>query len=68
MIEPSPVTLEGQGIRLEPLTPNHHDALVAAAADGQLWQLWFTTIPEPDGMQAYIDDALAGQAAGQMLP
>ncbi len=68
MIEPSPVTLEGQGIRLEPLTPNHHDALAAAAADGQLWQLWFTTIPEPDGMQAYIDDALAGQAAGQMLP
>jgi N-acetyltransferase len=68
MIQPSPVTLEGHGVRLEPLAPEHHDALVAAAGDGKLWELWFTTVPEPEGMAAYITDALAGQRAGHMLP
>jgi RimJ/RimL family protein N-acetyltransferase len=60
--------LEGQGIRLEPLSLDHHDALATAAADGQLWQLWFTSVPEPGETRAYIETALAGQAAGQMLP
>jgi Acetyltransferases, including N-acetylases of ribosomal proteins len=68
MVEPSPVTLEGHGIRLEPLAEGHHDALVAAAADGRLWELWFTTVPEPHQTAAYIADALAGQRAGHMLP
>ena len=68
MITVSPIVLEGQGIRLEPLTLDHHDALAAAAADGQLWQLWFTSVPEPGQTRAYIEGALAGQAAGQMLP
>lgn len=68
MITVSPVVLEGQGIRLEPLTLDHHDALAAAAADGQLWQLWFTSVPEPGQTRAYIEGALAGQASGQMLP
>ena len=44
MIQPRPITLEGRGIRLEPLQAGHHDALAAAAADGELWRLWFTSV------------------------
>ena len=68
MLQLSPVVLEGHGIRLEPLGDDHHDALVSASSDGQLWELWFTTIPPPDGMRKYIDDALRGQREGHMLP
>jgi RimJ/RimL family protein N-acetyltransferase len=65
---PRPVVLEGHGVRLEPLTVEHHDALVAAAGDGRLWELWFTAVPEPRETRAYIATALAGQGAGHMLP
>ena len=68
VIRPAPVTLEGKGIRLEPLAASHAEALIAASKDGNLWELWFTAIPEPDRMSGYIADALAGQAAGHMLP
>jgi RimJ/RimL family protein N-acetyltransferase len=68
MINPQPVTLEGQGIRLEPLTEAHHDALEAAAADGKLWELWFTSVPEPGKTKEYIAAALKGQQDGHMLP
>lgn len=68
MIKPSPVTLEGYGVRLEPLTPAHRDALKAAATDGRLWDLWFTAVPEPEKFDAYIAKALAGQGDGHMLP
>ena len=68
MIAPTPVTLEGAGIRLEPLEPAHQDALAAAAVDGRLWELWFTSVPEPAQTAAYITDALNGQRAGHMLP
>ena len=68
MIDPRPMVLEGHGVRLEPLTPEHRDALVAASSDGRLWELWFTTVPEPENMQAYITHALAGREAGHMLP
>jgi RimJ/RimL family protein N-acetyltransferase len=68
MIDPRAVTLEGHGVRLEPLSVGHHDALEAAAADGKLWELWFTTVPEPGKMRAYIESALAGQEARHMLP
>ena len=68
MIKPAPITLEGGGLRLEPLTPEHRDALAAAAADGRLWELWYTAVPAPEKTDAYIADALAGQAAGHMLP
>ena len=68
MITVQPVTLEGRGIRLEPLTTTHHDPLAAAAADGNLWELWFTSVPAPGGTQAYIADALKGQQDGHMLP
>ena len=68
MIEPRPATLEGHGVRLEPLSGAHHDALAAAAADGRLWELWFTSVPEPGKTHAYIAAALSGQQAGHMLP
>jgi N-acetyltransferase len=68
MISPVPVTLEGHGVRLEPMNASHAPALVAAATDGQLWELWFTSVPFPDEAPTYIATALAGQAAGQMLP
>lgn len=68
MIVPQPVVLEGRGIRLEPLTDKHSDGLVAAAGDGRLWELWFTAVPVPDKMPAYITDALKGQRDGHMLP
>jgi RimJ/RimL family protein N-acetyltransferase len=68
MIRVQPVTLEGCGVRLEPLVDDHADALSLAAADGKLWELWFTSVPEPSQMRDYIAAALAGQSAGHMLP
>jgi N-acetyltransferase len=68
MIHPAPVTLEGHGVRLEPLAPEHRDDLAAAAADGRLWELWFTSVPSPDETSGYIAQALAGQSAATMLP
>ena len=68
MIELSPIALEGYGVRLEPLGPGHRDALAAAAADGRLWELWFTWVPAPAELERYIADALDGQRDGRMLP
>src|SRR5438477_1788710 len=68
MQPPKPVTLEGHGMRLEPLAAAHREGLAAAAADGNLWELWFTSVPEPRETEAYIAAALAGQQAGHMLP
>ncbi len=68
MIHVQPTVLEGRGIRLEPLTEEHHDALVSASGDGRLWELWFTAVPPHEGMRAYIADALKGQREGHMLP
>ena len=68
MISPAPVTLEGHGVRLEPLEAGHLDGLIAAAADGRLWELWFTSVPNAEQTPAYIAAALVGQQAGQMLP
>ena len=68
MIELRPATLERHGVRLEPLTVEHHDSLAAAAADGELWRLWFTSVPAPGETSTYIAAALAGQRDGHMLP
>ena len=68
MISPAPVTLEGPGVRLEPMAPAHGAALAAAASDGALWELWFTSVPRPEEVARYIDIALAGQRDGHMLP
>ena len=68
LITVRPVQLEGHGVRLEPLTPDHAAALRLAAADGRLWELWYTAVPEPEQVGAYIETALAGQREGRMLP
>lgn len=63
-----PVTLTGRGIRLEPLERAHHDALEEAAADGELWRIRVSSVPEPGGMAGYIEQALASRAAGDRFP
>jgi RimJ/RimL family protein N-acetyltransferase len=68
MISPVPVTLEGHGVRLEPLSPEHSGALASAATDGRLWELWFTSVPAPEQVGSYLADAFDGQRAGHMLP
>jgi N-acetyltransferase len=68
MITVQPIQLEGHGVRLEPLTPAHADALRTAASDGRLWELWYTAVPEPGQVETYIEAALAGQRDGRMLP
>jgi RimJ/RimL family protein N-acetyltransferase len=68
MIKPQAITLEGHGVRLEPLARQHHDAIQRAAGDGDLWELWFTSVPRPEETHAYISAALGGSEAGHMLP
>ena len=68
MKDPRPVTLEKHGVRLEPMTREHRDAIAKAAADGELWNLWFTSVPAPAETETYIAQALGGQEAGHMLP
>jgi RimJ/RimL family protein N-acetyltransferase len=68
MIELRPAVLEGHGVRLEPMTHAHHDGIAAAAADGKLWELWFTAVPRPEETRAFIEHALHGQEEGHMLP
>jgi RimJ/RimL family protein N-acetyltransferase len=68
MITVQPIQLEGHGVRLEPLTPAHTAAVRTAASDGRLWELWYTAVPEPDKVETYIEEALAGQRDGRMLP
>ena len=67
-MEISPITLEGQHVRLEPLTQAHAEPLIAAAWDGELWNTQVTIIPEPAGMKDYIQAALDGQTQGRELP
>jgi RimJ/RimL family protein N-acetyltransferase len=65
---PEPITLRGTHAVLEPLSPAHHDGLVEAVQDGELWKLWYTVIPEPGKMRAEIDRRLDLQSKGAMLP
>jgi RimJ/RimL family protein N-acetyltransferase len=64
----SPVTLEGQHVRLEPLSTAHRESLSAAAADGELWNSTVTIVPSPATMADYIDAALRAQAQERELP
>jgi N-acetyltransferase len=68
VIKPQPVILEGHGVRLEPLEKKHQNGLEAAARDGKLWELWYTSVPAPGETAGYIDSALQGQKDGHMLP
>ncbi len=68
MITLHPVALERDGIRLEPLSPDYGPGLAEAVSDGELWKLWFTAVPAPNDVAAYIEKALVGQRIGTMLP
>jgi len=63
-----PVTLSGPHAQLKPLSHDHIGGLTEAVKDGELWKLWYTSIPSPADMRKEIDRRLALQAAGSMLP
>lgn len=63
-----PVDLRRDGILLTPLAPEHADGLAAAAADGELWKLRFTSVPDPGTEAAYVAGALGKRAIGSRLP
>ena len=67
-MEVLPIVLDGEQVRLEPLTKVHAEALIAAAADGDLWNSNVTIIPSRDTIADYIQAALDGQAQGRELP
>lgn len=68
IIWPTPVILTDTAVTLAPLTQDHAADLTLAAADGDLWRLWYTMIPHPDQVSAEIDRRLGLQAKGTMLP
>ncbi len=63
-----PVILKGKHVRLEPLSQAHRAGLIEAVKDGDLWRLWYTSIPAADDMAKEIDRRLARQTAGSMVP
>jgi N-acetyltransferase len=63
-----PTALRGAHARLEPLSQDHCGGLTEAVKDGELWKLWYTSVPSAEGMLKEIDRRLALQAAGSMLP
>jgi RimJ/RimL family protein N-acetyltransferase len=63
-----PVTLRGAHATLVPLAHEHAEGLCAATRDGELWRLWYTAVPSPEGMSAEVDRRLGLQAQGSMLP
>lgn len=63
-----PVTLTGGLVRLEPLTAEHAPALAEAAADGDLWNRWYTSVARPQDMAAQVQERLSAAASGMMLP
>ena len=65
---PDAVTLKGAHASLVPLVPEHGPALADAVRDGELWKLWYTAVPSPQGMLHEIERRLALRAAGSMLP
>ena len=64
----APISLTGAHARLEPLSHDHAEGLRAATRDGELWRLWYTAVPSPEGMTAEIDRRLGLQRIGSMLP
>ena len=61
-------TLRGQHVCLMPLSAAHHDDLIEAVKDGELWRHWYTAIPTPDKMAAEIERRLSLHKQGSMLP
>jgi RimJ/RimL family protein N-acetyltransferase len=62
-----PITLKGQHATLEPIGPEHVRGLKKAVADGELWKLWFTTIPAPEEVAEFIEQLLSERAQGKSL-
>lgn len=60
--------LAGRHVRLEPLHSSHVQALSHAVTDGKLWDRWYTSVPTPEGVAAYVEAALAMKERGQALP
>ena len=60
--------LESDKVKLVPMRVTHKDALLQAASDGKLWKLWFTSVPNEDAIDSYIDTALEQQGLGLSLP
>ncbi len=63
-----PVTLSGPLVTIEPLLREHETELLEAAKDGELWNLWYTTIATPDGVLSYIDNALKQRDKQHAMP
>jgi RimJ/RimL family protein N-acetyltransferase len=63
-----PIALRGQHAWLEPLAQVHLDALNAAAADGELWNLWYTSVPNPEGAAADLAFRVGERERGTMMP
>ncbi|HRH71421.1 MAG TPA: GNAT family protein [Flavobacteriales bacterium] len=63
-----PITLAGEVVALEPLSQEHHDDLCNATRDGEVWKLWYTIVPSPEGMRAEIDRRNDLLAHGSMVP
>jgi RimJ/RimL family protein N-acetyltransferase len=63
-----PISLHGQHVSLVPLAHAHHDGLVEALKDGELWSLWYTSVPTPERLRAEIDRRLELQKQGSMIP
>lgn len=68
MLNVQPITLDDGRIRLEPMSLDHVDALASAAADGELWKIRVTSVPDPEDTRGYVERALAMQAQGNRLP
>ncbi len=68
MLNVQPVTLTDGRVRLVPMSLDHVDALQAAAADGELWKLRVTSVPDPDDTRGYVERALAMRDQGSRLP
>ena len=62
------IELESENIKLIPLAPEHKEALVEAATDGELWELWFTSVPSTQNINEYISTALQQKSQGLALP
>ncbi|MCP5420879.1 MAG: GNAT family N-acetyltransferase [Gammaproteobacteria bacterium] len=60
--------MPGNVVTLEPLRPSHREALVEAASDGKLWELWYTVAPSPSSIDDYLAAALRDKEAGRSLP
>lgn len=63
-----PVELVSELVTLEPLSRDHADALAEASRDGELWRLWYTSIPAPDGVADWIEQALTARECGEAMP